>query len=168
MPLRGKNMVFNSSFDLEAAEAEFPMGWVRLNGDEETTVEWSTDHAVIGSHSVKIINRRYLESIAGVVQDERYSIAVESGAVWELAAWMRTEKGGVPLRLLAVFLDTSRRYHSEAHLKFTSTTAMERYSGLVFVPEGAAWLKVACGVHDTPATLPSTLWLSWITAIKLV
>lgn len=168
MPVRGKNMVFNGSFDLEAADAEFPMGWVRLNGDEETTVEWSTDYAIIGSHSVKVINRRYLESIVGVVQDERYSIEVEPGAVWELAAWMCTEKAGLPLRLLAVFLDTNRQYHSEAHLKFSSATAMKRYGGLVFVPEGAAWMKLACGIHDTPATLPSTLWLSRVTAIKLV
>lgn len=167
MAVRGKNLVFNGYFDIEAADTEFPMGWVQANGDAGTTLAWSAADAVVGNHSVKVSNTTYLESFTGIVQEQRYSIETQPGAVWELAAWMRTERAGVPLRLIAVFMTDNWLYHSESHLKFTSTTVMQRYSGLVFAPQGAAWLKIACGVHDTPETQPSTLWISWVTLRKI-
>lgn len=160
--IRGKNMAFNGYFDIEAADAEFPMGWVPLNGDEGTRWEWSTEFPVLGNHTVKVHNTTYTRSAVGIVQDQRYAVPVRAGEAWELSAWMKTERAGVPLRLIAVFMDDALRYLSEYHLKFTSTTEMQRYGGLVVVPVGVTRLKVACGVHDSPATLPSVLWISWV------
>ncbi|MDH7578634.1 MAG: hypothetical protein QHH75_12665 [Bacillota bacterium] len=167
MTVRGKNLVFNGYFGIEAADVEFPMGWVKIFDHPAVTLEWSTDLAVVGQHTVKVRNVNYCDGLAGIVQDHRYSIEVEPGAAWELAAWMRTERAGVPLRLIAVFMKSNWEYHSESHLKFVSTTEMRRYSGIIYAPEGAAWLKIACGVHDNPETLPSNLWISWVTLRKI-
>jgi len=167
MAVRGKNLVFNGHFAIEAAEAEFPMGWVKVNGNAATTWEWSNEYAVVGDKTVKVINRTYTESFTGIVQDHRYYIEVEPDAVWEVAAWMRTERAGVPLRLITVFMTGNWQYHSESHLKFSSTTEMQHYSGMISAPPGASSLKIACGVHDRPETLPSTLWISWVTLRKI-
>ncbi|MEW6545535.1 MAG: hypothetical protein AB1446_01275 [Bacillota bacterium] len=160
--VRGKNMAFNGYFDIEAANAEFPMGWVPVNGDQGTRWEWSTEYPVLGQHTVKVRNTSYTRSMVGIVQDQCYAIPVRAGEAWELSAWMKTEQPGVPLRLIAVFMDDTLRYLSEYHLKFTSTTQMQRYGGLVVIPPGVSRLKVACGVHDSPETLPSVLWISWV------
>ncbi len=161
-------MVFNGFFDIEAADYEFPMGWVQVNGDAGTRLEWSADHAVIGNHSVKVSNTSYVASFTGIVQNQCYSIEVHSDdVVWELAAWMKTARPDVPLRLMAFFMDDQWRYLGESHLKFVSTTEFRRYGGLVFAPVGAKWVKIACGVHDDPVTLPSETWISWVTMRKI-
>ncbi len=141
MTVRGKNLVFNGYFDIESADEEFPMGWVKANDHPAITLEWSTDFAVVGQHTVKVKNTGYCEGVAGIVQVQRYSIEVEPDAVWELAAWMRTERAGASLRLMAVFMKSNWEYHSESHLKFISTAEMRRYAGLIYAPEGAAWLE---------------------------
>jgi hypothetical protein len=168
MQTRGKNLVFNGFFDIEAADSEFPMGWVQINGDEGTRLEWSTDHVAFGNHSVRVINTSYTACFTGIVQNQCYSIETHADdTAWELAAWMRTERPGASLRLMAYFMDDQWRYLSENHLKFVSTVELQRYGGLIFAPEGAMWVKVACGVHDDPGTLPSDLWISWVTMRKI-
>ncbi|MDH7578628.1 MAG: hypothetical protein QHH75_12630 [Bacillota bacterium] len=163
-----KNLIFNGYFDIKSPDAEFPLGWVKVNGDDGTTLAWTGDFVdIINRRTVKVTNRKYTESFTGIVQDQQYSIEVRPGVVWELAAWMRTARAGIPLRLIAVFLNENGEYHGERHLKFTSTTKLERYSGLVVAPPGARRLKVACGVHDTPETLPSELWITWVTFRRL-
>lgn len=168
MQNRGKNLVFNGFFDIEAADCEFPMGWVQVNGDGGTRLEWSADHVVVGNHSVKVSNTSYIACFTGIVQNQCYSIDVQpDDAVWELAAWMRTARPDVPLRLMAFFMNDRWQYLSESHLKFVSTTELRRYSGLIFAPDGAKWVKIACGLHNDPETLPSELWISWVTMRKI-
>ncbi len=100
-----KNLVFNGYFDIKSPDADFPLGWVKANGDDGTALAWTGDFVdIINCRTVKVTNRKYTESFTGIVQDQQYSIEVRPGAVWELAAWMRTARAGVPLRLVAVFL----------------------------------------------------------------
>ncbi len=163
-----KNLIFNGYFDIKRTDAEFPLGWVRLNGDEGTTVAWTDGYFdIINRRTVKIGNTTYTASVTGIEQDQQYLIEAQPGVIWELSAWMRTANEGAPVRLIAIFMDENRQYHSERQLKFTSTTRLERYSGLVAAPSGARWLRVACGVHDTPDTLPSVLWVAWMVFRKL-
>lgn len=167
MNVRDKNLLFNSTFDIAAEAGEFPLGWIRVNGDDGTTWEWSSEFPVYGQHTVKIANQSYTQGLLGITQEQRYCVEVHPGEVYEISGWMKTEREGVPLRLIPVFMTANLRYHSEVHLKFTSSTAMQRYGGIAVVPDGAYRAKVACGVHDSPATLPSVLWISWVNLRRL-
>ena len=162
MTVRSRNLVYNGCFDIEDARLPFPMGWVPVVKPEGFTCEWSTENAVLGNHTVCLVNTSYTESLAGIVMDQRYSIQVSAGEAYEVSAWMKTSPVGLPLRVITVFMDKSYKYSFEHHVKSVSTDKMQKYSGLVIVPDDVAFAKIAVGVHANPDSLPSETWISWV------
>lgn len=162
MGVRGRNLIFNGCFELEDPYEQFPLGWVKVNGDAGTEWAWTTEYPVLGRHTVKVTNRTYTGSFAGIAMDQRYAVPVRNGEVFEASAWMRGATSGVPLRIVVVFMDDKMSYMTEYHLKFNSDTTMQRCAGPVLIPAGASYAKLACGAHDTPDTLPSDTWISWV------
>ncbi len=148
------NRVYNGGFEIADGTGAFPDGWVKGAGDANTVWSWVTENPYDGSRTVKIVNPTFTANLVSVIQDASAAVAVTPGDRWEASAWMMTDAAGKALRILVDLYDGTGAFVHSAHLKFTSTTSLRRYAGVVAVPAGAATARLNVGMHDT-----GTVWM---------
>lgn len=159
----GRNAVTNMGFEFAQAGGAFPNAWIPVGGDAATQWIWSTENPVEGTRTVKVINPSFTANVTGVMGASQTAFPLAPGDLWHLEAFMMTDTAGKALRLILVVLDASGSPVEQRHLKFSSTAAMQRYSGFVQVqhPLAAAGV-VLVGMHDT-----GTLWIDYVLARRL-
>lgn len=156
------NRVYNGGLEVAGGYGNFPDGWVQGNGDASTVYTWVSENAYDGVKAIKIVNPTFMSNLVSVIQDRGVGIPVTEGEKWEASAWMVTDTPGKRLRVLVDFYDAMGAFVASAHLKFSSTTTLARYAGVVTVPAGAARAVVEVGMHDT-----GTVWLDFVGFARL-
>ncbi len=160
--IAGKNRVQNPGFEWSEGGATFPEAWLPLGGDAATQWIWSTENAVEGVRTIKVVNPSFTANVTGAITHPAASFPVALSDLWVLEAFMMTDSPGKELRLILVLLDSAGNPVGERHLKFVSSASMRRYAGIVQVPVAAAAGQVAVGMHDT-----GTLWADYVSARRV-
>lgn len=159
----GRNAVINMGFEWSETGGAFPDAWIPIGGDAFTQWLWSTENPVEGTRTLKVVNPSFIANVTGVMTRPEDAFPVAPGDVWDLEAFMSTDSAGKALRLILVITDAMGDAVEERHLKFTSTTSMQRYKGLVRVGHPAAVRgQVLVGMQDT-----GTIWVDYILARRL-
>lgn len=156
------NRAYNGGFEIGNGAGAFPDGWIRGAGDASTVYSWVSENVYDGVKAIKIVNSTFMANLVSVIQPLGVATAVAEGEKWEAGAWMVTDAPGKGLRVLVDFYDALGGFVHSAHLKFTSTTTLARYAGVVTVPAGAAKAALDVGMHDT-----GTVWLDAVSFVRL-
>lgn len=167
MDLPGNNLVYNGCFELRSS-AGWPEGWLPLPPSAGGAVQLTGDlYHLINRAAIKVSSRSGSDGFTGIVQAPERGIAAEPHLVYELAAWLCSSREGLPAGLKALFFDQGGRWLGEREIALTVGRRLDRYSGLVMAPQGAASLRIACGSNPAPDHLLSELWIAWVTLIPL-
>ncbi len=149
--------IYNGGFEILRADGLFADGWDQGYGDGSTVYSVTTENVYDGTQAMKIVNPTFVANLVSVNQNPSVATAVTPGDKWEASAYFVTDVAAKPLRIVVNFFTGADVYISSLILKFTSTTTLQQYSGVVTVPATAAKATVDVGMHGT-----GTVWMDFV------